>query len=193
MTTGWSRYDYLSHCRDEKEKGQKGEDCHCVCLWVATDQTKEVRGESIWGEGLQTATPEVVKTSSFSHRWHQFTHMKYKHVFIFSHENLFSDIMESIKASVSTSETLQDPGAGRATVGARALWYLCNIISLSSTITLSVFHGSILSCNPEAERPLKFIQSYFLVRAKYLKETNEIVFFIFLPISDFLKNMKASF
>lgn len=96
-----------------------------------------------------------------------------------SHENLFSESQNPWKSQWvpqgSSEELTQDPGVEEPQLGARALWYLCNTISLSITIKLF----SLVPFWVKIKGQLKFIQSYFVVRAKYLNETNEVVFFIF--------------
>lgn len=110
--TGWSRFDYLSYCRNEKESSRRVETL-AFCLLVRSHRLD-------WG-GRRWINLRLMawrlhfwvgeNRMSIKHRWLQFTHMQHELMFIFSHGNLFSDIAESMKVAASTTGLLRRANA----------------------------------------------------------------------------------
>lgn len=174
---GWSRYDYLSHCRSEKESGRSVETV-AFCLLVS-------RHRLDWG-GRRWVNLSLMawrlhfwvgeNRKSIKQWWLQFTHMQHELMFIFSHGSLFSDIGESMKAAASTTGLLRRANARSWEQKSHSESQSC-LISMQYFISsynykfdcFTWFHSELKSRGREA---VKIYPRLFLVRAKYLNEAN---------------------
>lgn len=174
---GWNRYDYLSHCRSEKGSGRRVETV-AFCLLVSSHRLD-------WG-GQRWVNLRLMAWSlhfwvsenreSIKHKWLQFTHMQHELMFIFSHGNLFSGIAESMKAAASATGLLRRAKARSWEWKSHSESQSC-LISMQYFISFenykfdcfTLFHSELKSRGREA---VKIYPRLFLVRAKYLNETN---------------------